>query len=118
MGRRVVDWEGAQVLKLEDVRERAWSEVPEKDGRPWGLVVPRGGAPLSVVLGRRLRWLRVERGLRREQVAERLRVPVEHVEGHERGTRRIEARDLTAYARLFRVRISDFFKEPPTKGSA
>jgi hypothetical protein len=108
------------VLRLENVREYAWCEVPEKDGRPCGArrtAVPRG-APLSVVLGRRLRWLRVERGLRREQVAKRLRVPVEHVEGHERGTRRIEARDLIAYARLFRVRISDFFKEPPTKGSA
>jgi ribosome-binding protein aMBF1 (putative translation factor) len=66
--------------------------------------------PLHVVLGRRLRWLRVERGWSREQVARRLRVPVEHVKGHERGTRRMEARDLAAYARLLGIRISDFFK--------
>jgi transcriptional regulator with XRE-family HTH domain len=74
--------------------------------------------PLHVGLGRRLRRLRVERGWSREQVAKRLRVPVAHVKGHERGTRRIEPRDLVAYARLFRVRISDFFIDPPTKGSA
>jgi transcriptional regulator with XRE-family HTH domain len=73
--------------------------------------------PLHVLLARRLRWLRVERGWSRDQVARRLRVPVAHVEGHEHGTRRMEARDLAAYARLFGVRISDFFKDPPTKGS-
>jgi DNA-binding XRE family transcriptional regulator len=84
---------------------------------PNGVPSPICGDPLSVVLGRRLRWLRVERGWSREQVAKRLRVPVAHVEGHERGTRRMEPRDLTAYARLFRVRISDFFKDPPTQGS-
>ena len=79
---------------------------------------PSCGDPLSEVLGRRLRWLRVERGSSREQVAERLRVAVEHVQEHERGTRRMEPRELAAYARLLRVRISDFFKEPPMKGTA
>ena len=78
---------------------------------------PSCSDPLSEVLGRRLRWLRVERGWSRKQVAERLRVPVEHVQGHERGSRRMEPRELAAYARLLRVRISDFFKEPPTKGT-
>jgi transcriptional regulator with XRE-family HTH domain len=72
---------------------------------------------LSVVLGRRLRWLRVERGLSRKQVAERLRVPVEQVEGHERATLAIEPRHLVNYARVFQVRISEFFTEPPTKGN-
>lgn len=76
------------------------------------------GEPLSVVLGRRLRWLRVERGWSRHFIATRLGVPVEHVEDHERGTRQIEARELAAYARLFGIRISDFFKGPPTSGTA
>jgi transcriptional regulator with XRE-family HTH domain len=70
------------------------------------------------MLGRRLRWLRVERGWSRKHVAERLRVPVENVEGHERGTRPMEPRELVAYVRLFRVRISEFFEDPPTKGTA
>jgi transcriptional regulator with XRE-family HTH domain len=59
--------------------------------------------------------LRVERGLRREQVAKRLPRALAHVEGHERGTRRIEPRDLATYARLFRVQISDFFKDRPQR---
>jgi ribosome-binding protein aMBF1 (putative translation factor) len=79
---------------------------------------PGCGDPLLEVLGRRLRWLRTERGWSRNQVAERLRMPVQHVRGHERGTRRMEPRNLSAYARLFRVRISDFFKDPPTQGTA
>jgi DNA-binding XRE family transcriptional regulator len=76
------------------------------------------GDPLSAVLGRRLRGLRVERGWSRKQVAKRLRVPVAQVGGHERGTRRMEARELAAYARLLRLRISDFFNDPPTTDSA
>jgi transcriptional regulator with XRE-family HTH domain len=76
------------------------------------------GEPMLVVLGRRLRWLRVERGWSRRIVATRLGVPVEHVEGHERGSRPIEPRELIAYARLFGIRISEFFKDPPTNGSA
>jgi hypothetical protein len=86
--------------------------------RPAQLGTPRTGEPLSIVLGRRLRWLRVERGWSRRTLATRLRAPIEHIEGHERGTRPIEARELVAYARLFRVRISEFFKDPPTKGTA
>jgi hypothetical protein len=85
---------------------------------PARLGAPRMDEPLSIVLGRRLRWLRVERRLSRKHVAERLGVPVENVEGHERGTRRMEPRDLVAYVHLFRVRISEFFKDPPTKGTA
>jgi ribosome-binding protein aMBF1 (putative translation factor) len=72
---------------------------------------------LTVVLGRRLRRLRVARGWSRRVVATRLRVPVAHVEGHERGTRQIEAHELLLYVRLFGVRISDLFRDPPTEGS-
>jgi ribosome-binding protein aMBF1 (putative translation factor) len=82
------------------------------------LSAPGCGDLLSEVLGRRLRWLRTERGWSRNHVAERLRMPVQNVRGHERGSRRLEPRDLSAYARLFRVRISDFFKDPPTQGTA
>jgi hypothetical protein len=117
-GEGVVNRERVEALELADVRAcRAWGAVSETGG-PYRLAVPQGCEALSVVLGRRLRRLRVERGLSRKQVAERLLVPVEQVEGHERGTRPIEPADLVAYARLFRVRISAFFKEPPTGGSA
>jgi DNA-binding XRE family transcriptional regulator len=71
-----------------------------------------GTEPLHVVLGRRLRRLRIERGLRRRTVAARLGLSVERVEGHERGTTRIEARELVAYAQFFGVRLSTFFRDP------
>lgn len=72
----------------------------------------KGEEPLDVVLGRRLRRLRVERGLSRGTVAIRLRLPLKDVENYERGTACIEARQLVAYARLFNVRISTFFRDP------
>jgi len=67
------------------------------------------GEPLQVVLGRRLRRLRLERGFDREGVAARLGVPVDHVAAHERGIRRFKAQELLAYGRLLEVRISSFF---------
>jgi DNA-binding XRE family transcriptional regulator len=82
------------------------------------LAAQRNGETLLVVLGRRLRRLRVERGWSRRIVAARLGVSVEHVEGHERGSRPIEPLELIAYARLFGIRISEFFKDPPTNRSA
>jgi hypothetical protein len=88
---------------------------------PAGATPPPSAAPaepLQLVLGRRLRWLRVERGLSRKAVAARLRLPVALVERHERGTGQIKAEQLVAYARLFGVRISLFFCDPPTSASA
>jgi hypothetical protein len=73
---------------------------------------PAVGAPLNVVLGRRLRRLRVRRGVSRKILSARLRVAVTHVEGHECGTKKIEAHELLAYARFFGVRISSFFRAP------
>jgi hypothetical protein len=94
----------------------ACGDVP--NDRSSRLTARLSGEPLFVVLGRRLRWLRVERGWSRRIVATRLGVSVEHVEGHERGSRPIEPRELIAYAQLFGIRISEFFKDPPTNGSA
>ena len=54
---------------------------------PSDLNSPRYDEPLSLVLGRRLRWIRVERSMSRKQVAERVGVPVGHIEGHEHGVR-------------------------------
>jgi transcriptional regulator with XRE-family HTH domain len=76
----------------------------------------RAEPSLSVVIGRRVRRLRVERGWSRQFVAMRLGLPSKHVEEHERGTKRIEAHELAAYIRLFRIRISTFFRDPPAGG--
>ena len=68
---------------------------------------------MQAVLGRRLRWLRVERGFSRKTVAARLRLPVTLVERHERGMARLEAQQLAAYARFYGIRISFLFRDPP-----
>jgi ribosome-binding protein aMBF1 (putative translation factor) len=105
-----------EMLHARDVNLRLASQETVNAASP--LRSPGCGHPLSELVGRRLRWLRVERGWSRKEVAERLRMSVEHIEGHERGTRRMEPRDLSAYARLFHVRIIDFFRELPTQGTA
>ena len=81
-------------------------------------VAPTAAEPLQVVLGRRLQCLRVERGLSRKIVAARLRLPVKLIERHEQGTGRIQPHQLLAYARLFDIRISGFFRDPPAAGNA
>jgi Helix-turn-helix domain len=81
-------------------------------------VAPMAAEPLQVVLGRRLRCLRVERGLSCKIVAARLRLPVKLIERHEQGTGRIQPHQLLAYARLFDIRISGFFRDPPAAGNA
>jgi ribosome-binding protein aMBF1 (putative translation factor) len=85
------------------------------DGSSWP---PAAEESLQVVLGRRLRWLRLEHGMSRKALAARLRLTEELIEGYERGTGTIRARQLVAYARLFHLRISSFFRDPPTTGSA
>ena len=77
----------------------------------WRLPSPTCTEPLHVILGQRLQRLRVERGMSRETLAARLRIPVAHVEGHESGTRLIRAHELIAYAKFFGVRVSSFFRD-------
>jgi transcriptional regulator with XRE-family HTH domain len=73
---------------------------------------------LSIVLGRRLHGMRLARGLSRAAVARRLGLSLARIKQHEQGTRRVEARELVAYSRLFRVRISAFFCDPSGDGEA
>jgi DNA-binding XRE family transcriptional regulator len=84
--------------------------------QPWSTTPFRPGPPsyaltLFVVIGRRLRRLRVERGVSRDTVAARLGLPVKHIEAHERGKRRIEPPELAAYAGLYGVPLSSLFAE-------
>jgi transcriptional regulator with XRE-family HTH domain len=79
-------------------------------------VTPEAAAailPLQIMVGRQLRLIRDERGLSREALAVRVGLPVEHIEEHESGTRRIGVTQLLIYASLLGVRISAFFRERP-----
>jgi ribosome-binding protein aMBF1 (putative translation factor) len=72
---------------------------------------PRCGQLLEIVLGQRLRWMRRKRGLSLKALSSRLGWPVKRISQHERGTRRMHPDELIAYARLYRVRISSFFRD-------
>jgi hypothetical protein len=94
--------------------------MPGSHETPDGARGPRSSicaAPSHVSLGRQLRRLRVERGLSRKVVAASLGLSVKRIEGHERGTRKIEARELVAYTRLYQVRLADLFRDLPTGGN-
>jgi transcriptional regulator with XRE-family HTH domain len=67
------------------------------------------GELLQAVLGRRLRRLRAARGWSCQLVAARLGIPAKRVAAQEDGLRRFAPADLTAYARLYDIRISTFF---------
>ena len=72
---------------------------------------PLWGGPFHVVLGQRLRWMRLRRGLTLKALAARLGWPVKRVSQHERGTKRVHPEELIAYALLYRVRVSSFFRD-------
>jgi DNA-binding XRE family transcriptional regulator len=76
---------------------------------------PESAKPLQAVLGLQLRRLRNERGLTRKRVAASLNISPRRVEAHERGIRPFAAEELVAYACLFDVRISSFFRDVATE---
>jgi transcriptional regulator with XRE-family HTH domain len=67
----------------------------------------------DLIIGQQLQRLRIERGFSREAVAQCVGLTTLDVEEHELGRRRVEASDLAAYAELFDVAISEFFRDPP-----
>jgi transcriptional regulator with XRE-family HTH domain len=73
---------------------------------------------MQMILGRRLRWIRIQRGLSRKLVALRLGLPVTLVEQHEQGTARLQPRQVMAYARFYDVRISFLFCDPPAAAAS
>jgi hypothetical protein len=97
------------VAHLRFSESRARSRATESPPLP----PPVPDESMQAVLGRRLRWLRVERGFSRKTVAARLGLPVTLVERHERGMARLEAQQLAAYARFYCIRISFLFRDPP-----
>lgn len=72
---------------------------------------PTSGEPLNIELGKRLRRIRIERGLSRQVIAACLGLPLKRIVAHERGKRRMTARDLVAYAEFYGVRLSTFFRD-------
>jgi DNA-binding XRE family transcriptional regulator len=101
----------AEDVRLMPACRKAWT------GNPWSPASQPRVASIDVTLGRRMRRLRIERGWSRQTVATQLGISMTRVESHERGKRRIEARELVAYVRLYGLTIGDLFRDLPTDGN-
>jgi transcriptional regulator with XRE-family HTH domain len=71
-------------------------------------------------IGRRLRYLRVVRGLSQAELAEAADVSYQQVHKYEHGVNRMSAERLWRFAQLLGVPVSDFFDgiESPSKEQA
>lgn len=70
-----------------------------------------GGAMDSDQLGRRIRQLRMQRGLTQAELAEKLNVSFQQIQKYERGRTSISLMRLQAIARALSVPTSDFLRE-------
>lgn len=97
-------------------------QCPRKAARQWRSGVGFSKPPLKrmasfhAVLGCRLRWLRIERGISRNTVAALLGIPLKLVVAQERGKRRIAPYELVAYSRFYKVKLSGLFHDLSIRG--
>ena len=73
---------------------------------------------MDIWAGRRMRAMRVSRGMSQTAVGEALGVTFQQIQKYERGANRISASRLQALATLFGVQVADFFAEKNDKPSA
>ena len=72
----------------------------------------------DVEVGRRVRALRLERGMSQEKLGDRLELTFQQVQKYEKGTNRIGAGRLQRISEIFEVPISAFFEVGPQDESA
>ena len=80
-------------------------------------ITPRGGDPRDAAIGRRLRTLRLQRGLSQTELGSLINVTFQQVQKYEKGTNRISAGRLQRVAEVLSVPVSFFFasmEEKPT----
>jgi transcriptional regulator with XRE-family HTH domain len=74
----------------------------------------RGADEADVVLGRRLRSLRVRRGLSQMALGEVLGVSLQQIQRYERGTHRIKVNQLRRAAEALEVSVTELLEIPRT----
>jgi XRE family aerobic/anaerobic benzoate catabolism transcriptional regulator len=75
--------------------------------------------PLTRVLGKRIRKIRISRGLSREMLAARLGLSSRDLQRYERGTKRMRPGLLLRIVAALEVRLSDIFAdERPSAATA
>ena len=68
--------------------------------------------PTDIEVGRRVRALRLERGMSQERLAFALKLTFQQVQKYEKGTNRIGAGRLQRIADILEVPVSTFFADP------
>jgi transcriptional regulator with XRE-family HTH domain len=71
---------------------------------------PRGGDPLDAEIGKRVRTLRLQRGLSQSELGGLISVTFQQVQKYEKGTNRISAGRLQRIAEVLSVPVSFFFE--------
>lgn len=69
----------------------------------------RGGDPLDAEIGKRVRTLRLQRGLSQTELGSLINVTFQQVQKYEKGTNRISAGRLQRIAEVLSVPVSFFF---------
>ena len=69
-------------------------------------------AAIDAAVGRRIRTLRIARGISQSEIAKALGVTFQQVQKYEKGTNRISVSRLQQTAELFGVPAAVFFNEP------
>jgi transcriptional regulator with XRE-family HTH domain len=78
----------------------------------------RGPDLRDAEVGRRVRALRLERGMSQEKLGDSLGLTFQQVQKYEKGTNRIGAGRLQRISEIFEVPISAFFEAAPNDESA
>ncbi|HEY4920851.1 MAG TPA: helix-turn-helix transcriptional regulator [Xanthobacteraceae bacterium] len=73
---------------------------------------PRGGDPRDAEIGKRVRTLRLQRGLSQSDLGALISVTFQQVQKYEKGTNRISAGRLQRIAEVLSVPVSFFFDGP------
>ena len=80
-----------------------------KSGPSSGKITPRGGDPRDAAIGKRLRTLRLQRGLSQTELGTLISVTFQQVQKYEKGTNRISAGRLQRIAEVLSVPVAFFF---------
>jgi transcriptional regulator with XRE-family HTH domain len=81
-------------------------------------MTPRGGDPRDAEIGKRVRTLRLQRGLSQTELGSLISVTFQQVQKYEKGTNRISAGRLQRISEVMSVPVAFFFNVTDDKGEA
>ena len=69
--------------------------------------------PIDQMVGQRVRLARIERGMSQTELATKVGITFQQIQKYERGTNRVSASRLFDIARVLKLEVAWFFKDPP-----